>query len=87
MKVSSTSSSTSTSSLGNTSLQGFGGLVSGMDRDALIEQLTAATSKKITNQKQAITKEQWKQEAIQNITDKTIELEDTCFSYSSSSRL
>ncbi len=87
MKVSSTSSSTSTSSLGNTSLQGFGGLVSGMDRDALIEQLTAATSKKITNQKQAITKEQWKQEAIQNITDKTIDLEDTYFSYSSSSSL
>lgn len=87
MKVSSTSSSSSTSSLGNTSLQGFGGLVSGLDRDALIEQLTSATSSKITSQKQAITKEKWTQEAIQNITDKTIDLEDTYFTYSSSSSL
>lgn len=87
MKVSSTSSSSSTSSLGNTSLQGFGGLASGLDRDALIEQLTSATSTKITKQKQSITKEQWTQEALQNITDKTIDLEDTYFSYSSSSSL
>ncbi len=87
MKVSSTSSSTSTSSLGNTSLQGFGGLASGLDRDALIEQLTSATSSKITAQKQSITKEQWTQEALQNITDKTIDLEDTYFTYSSSKSL
>ncbi len=85
MKVSSTSSTSSTSSLGNTSLKGFGGLVSGLDRDALIEQLTKSTSTKITEKKQAITKEEWKQEALQNISDKVINLEDDYLSYFSSS--
>ena len=37
-----------TSSLGNTALRGFGGLASGIDRDSLIEQLTAGTASKIT---------------------------------------
>ena len=87
MKVSSTSSTSSTSSLGNTSLKGFGGLVSGLDRDALIEQLTLSTSTKITEKKQAITKEQWTQEALQNITDKVIDLEDSYLSYSGSSSI
>jgi flagellar hook-associated protein 2 len=77
MKVSSSSSSSSTSSLGNTSLQGFGGLVSGLDRDSLIEQLTSGTQTKITKQNQEITKTEWKQEAIQSISGKVIDLEDT----------
>lgn len=86
MKISSDSSS-STSSLGNTSLKGFGGMVSGIDRDSLIEQLTLGTSSKITKQKQAITKEQWKQEAYQNISDKVISLEDEYLTFSSESAL
>ena len=36
-----------TSSLGNTSLRGYGGLSSGIDRDAIIEQMTAGTQARI----------------------------------------
>nr|WP_027872017.1 flagellar filament capping protein FliD [[Eubacterium] cellulosolvens] len=87
MNVSSTSSSSSSSSLGNTELQGFGGLVSGLNRDDLIEQLTKSTSNKITEQKQAITKKEWQQEAFQNITDKVLALEDDYLTFSSGSSL
>ena len=55
-----------TGSLGNTSLRGYGGLVSGIDRDQVIEQLTAATNAKITNKKSEMTKLSWKQEAFQS---------------------
>ena len=48
--------SRTSSSLGNTALRGFGGLASGIDRDALIEQMTARTTSKITSKKQAMTK-------------------------------
>lgn len=47
--------SRTSSSLGNTALRGFGGLASGIDRDALIEQMTARTTSKITSKKQAMT--------------------------------
>ena len=47
--------SSTSSSLGNTALRGFGGLASGIDRDALIEQMTARTTSKITAKKQAMT--------------------------------
>ncbi|WP_049962275.1 flagellar filament capping protein FliD [Oribacterium sp. FC2011] len=81
MNVSSSSSS-STSSLGNTSLKGFGGLASGLDRDALIEQLTLNTNNKITKTKQNITKQEWRQEAYRSITDQMIDMEDDYLSYS-----
>ena len=48
--------SSTSSSLGNTALRGFGGLASGIDRDTLIEQMTARTTSKITAKKQAMTK-------------------------------
>lgn len=81
MKVSDSSSS-STSSLGNTSLRGFSGLASGLDRDALIEQLTLNTSNKITGVKQNITKQEWRQEAYNSITGKMLDMEDDYLSYS-----
>lgn len=77
----------STSSLGNTSLRGFGGMVSGIQRDEIIEQMTLGTTTKITNAKKEITKIQWKQEAFRNLSDKIIDLNDNYFSYSSSSSL
>lgn len=77
----------STSSLGNTSLRGFGGMVSGIERDEIIEQMTLGTTTKITNAKNEITKIQWKQEAFRNLSDKIIDLNDNYFSYSSSSSL
>ncbi|MCC6094870.1 MAG: flagellar filament capping protein FliD [Eubacterium sp.] len=87
MKVSSSSSTSSTSSLGNTDLQGFGGLVSGIDRDSLIEQMTSETSTKITKQKQEITKAEWKQEAYRNISDQVLNLEDEYLTFSSGTAL
>ena len=51
----STSSTSGSSSLGNTSIRGFGGMASGLDRDALIEQLTKGTQSKLTKAKQETT--------------------------------
>ncbi len=80
MKVS--DSSSSTSSLGNTSLRGFSGLASGLDRDALIEQLTLNTSTKIATIKQNITKQEWRQEAYNSLTGQMLDMEDNYLSYS-----
>lgn len=83
--VSSTSSTSS--SLGNTALRGFGGLSSGLDRDSLIEQMTAGTTAKITAKKQAMTKLQWKQEAYRSISGKILDLQDTYMSYTATKSL
>ena len=68
--------SSTSSSLGNTALRGFGGLASGIDRDALIEQMTARTTSKITSKKQAMTKLEWKRDAYRSISNKIIDLQD-----------
>ncbi len=81
--ISSTNGTSSSSSLGNTSLRGFGGMVSGLDRDGLIEAMTTGTQTKITKAQQTTTKLEWKQEAYQEITDKVLDLEDTFFSMTS----
>ncbi len=65
-------SSTTSSSIGNSSIRGFGGLASGLERDELIEQMTYGTSSKITKQQQKKTQLQWKQEAIRGISSKMI---------------
>ena len=69
------------------SIRGFGGLASGLDRDTLIEQFTAGTRSKIAQQKQKQQKLQWTQEAIRNITDKIYNFTNSFTSYSSSSNL
>lgn len=84
--ISSTSTSSS-SSLGNTSLRGFGGMTSGIDRDSIIEQMTLGTTTKINNQKKKVTQLQWKQEAYRNVSDKIIDLTDKYASFSSSTNL
>ena len=86
MQVSSTSSTTS-SSLGDTSISGFGGLVSGLDRDSLIKQMVSGTQSKIDKQNQAMTKEEWTRDALRSITDSVIDLEDNYLMYSSSSSI
>lgn len=68
-----------TSSLGNTSLRGYGGFGSGIDRDSIIEQMTAGTQSKITNQKNKMTSLGWKQEAFQAVSDKMLALQDNYF--------
>jgi len=76
-----------TSSLGNTSLRGFGGMASGIDRDEMIEQMTLGTTTKIANQKKEITSLGWKQEAYRSVTDKILDLQDNYFSYASGNNL
>lgn len=79
--------SSATSSLGNTSLKGFGGLASGIDRDTLIEQMTSGTTSKIISKKQAMTKLTWKQEAFRSISDKILDLQDNFLGFSATSSL
>lgn len=85
--LSSSSSVSSSSSLGNTALRGFGGLASGIDRDAIIEKMTLGTNTKITNQENEITKLEWKQEIYRGISDNILDLYDNYSSYTSSSNL
>lgn len=79
--------SRTSSSLGNTALRGFGGLASGIDSDALIEQMTARTTSKITSKKQAMTKLEWKRDAYRSISNKIIDLQDNYLSYSATKSL
>ena len=79
--------SRTSSSLGNTALRGYGGLASGIDRDALIEQMTARTTSKITSKKQAMTKLEWKRDAYRSISNKIIDLQDNYLSYSATKSL
>lgn len=59
----------STSSISNLSAKtGMGGLVSGLDVDTLIEQMTATSRQKILKQKQNIQKLEWKQTAYRSVT-------------------
>lgn len=79
--------SSTSSSLGNTALRGYGGLASGIDRDELIEQMTARTTSKITAKKQAMTKLEWKRDAYRSISNKIIDLQDNYLSYSATKSL
>lgn len=76
-----------TSSLGNTSLKGFGGFASGIDRDAIIEQMTKVSNSQIAKKQNAMTMLSWKQEAYQGVSGKILDLYDNYFSYSSNSNL
>lgn len=77
----------SSSSVGSTSLRGYGGLASGIDRDSIVEQMTLGTTTKIANQKKAIQKLEWKQEAFRSISDKLLNLQDNYFSYTASKNI
>lgn len=72
-----------TNSLGNTTLRGYGGLSSGIDRDSIIEQMTLKTQTKITSQQKSMTSLGWKQEAYRSVSGKILDLQDNYFSYSS----
>ena len=70
------------------SIRGIGGLASGLDRDTMIEGMSANTIARIEKQKSQKTTVQWKQESIRAITDKLISFADKYTStYSSSSNL
>lgn len=65
------------------SLRGYGGLASGLDRDELIEQLTYGTRTKIEQQKQKQDKIKWQQTAMRNIIDKAYNFTNKYTSYTS----
>ncbi len=77
----------STTSASTSSIRGYGGLASGLDRDTLIEQLTSGTQSKIDGLNQQKTKLEWEQEAIREITDKIYDFTQKYTSYSSSTNL
>ncbi|MDR0924603.1 MAG: flagellar filament capping protein FliD [Hungatella sp.] len=63
------------------SIRGFGGLASGLDRDSLIEGMTAATRAKIAKQQKSKQTMQWKQDAYRSISSKLIEFSRKYTSY------
>lgn len=70
------------------SIRGFGGLASGLDRDALIEGMSAGTMAKIEKQMKQKTLLQWEQTGIRDITDKLTAFADKYTStYSSATNL
>lgn len=69
------------------SLRGYGGLSSGMDRDSLIESLTYGTRTKIEAQNSKKTKLGWTQTTLRGIIDKAYNFTNTYASYTSSSNL
>ena len=77
--------SSTSSSIGNTALRGFGGLASGLDRDALVEAMTQRTHTRVTEKEADITKLKWKQDAYRNLTDQILDMEDNFLSFSSGS--
>ncbi len=69
------------------SLRGYGGLSSGLDRDSLIESLTYGTRTKIEAQNAKKTKLGWTQTTLRGIIDKAYNFTNTYTSYTSSSNL
>lgn len=53
-------------------IRGYGGLASGLDRDTLIEGMTYGTTSKITQWQQKKQQLEWKQSAVQSITNQMI---------------
>lgn len=77
------SSGTSSGVSGGSSIRGYGGLASGLDRDALIEQMTFATRSKIAQQGQKKQSLTWQQDAYRSISSRLIEISNKYMSYTS----
>ncbi|MEF9941584.1 MAG: flagellar filament capping protein FliD [Lachnospiraceae bacterium] len=73
--------------LGTSGIRGYGGLASGLDRDALIEKMTLGTKTKISVQKQKRQSKLWQQEAYRSISSKLIAFSQKYTSYTSSTNL
>lgn len=65
----------------------MGGLATGLDTQALIEQLTYATRSKIAGKKQSIQTLQWKTDAYREVTSSLNSFKENFFSYSSKNNL
>ena len=68
---------------GASSIRGYGGLASGLDRDSLIENMTAATRAKIAKQGQKKQTFSWQQEAYRSVSDKLVAFSKKYMSYTS----
>lgn len=76
------------SSSTSSSIRGYGGLASGLDRDSLIEGMTYGTTSKIEKQQQQKKLLQWEQEAVRSISSKMISFADKYInSFSSANNL
>ncbi|WP_313074997.1 flagellar filament capping protein FliD [Lacrimispora sp.] len=62
-------------------VRGYGGLASGLDRDSLIEGMTASTRAKIAKQNKSRQTALWKQEAYQSVSSKLVEFSKKYMSY------
>lgn len=62
-------------------VRGYGGLASGLDRDSLIEGMTASTRAKIAKQNKSRQTTLWKQEAYQSVSSKLVEFSKKYMSY------
>lgn len=67
------------------SLRGYSGLASGLDRDTLIEGMTASTKAKIAKQQKKKQTYGWQQEAYRSISSKLVEFSKKYTSYTNQS--
>ena len=67
------------------SLRGYGGLASGLDRDTLIEGMTASTKAKIAKQQKKKQTYGWQQEAYRSVSSKLVEFSKKYTSYTNQS--
>lgn len=72
-----------TSGSSASSIRGFGGLASGLDRDSLIEGMTIGVRSKIAKQQKSKQTLQWKQDTYRSISSKLIEFSKKYTSYTS----
>src|SRR5690554_6788771 len=66
--------------------KGFGGLMSGLDTDELVKQMTAVTRNKINRQYQAKQKLLYRQEAYREVSKKLLAFSDKYFSFAAGSK-
>ena len=66
-------------------IRGYGGLASGLDRDTLIEGMTASTKAKIAKQQQKKQTYAWTQESYRSISSKLVEFSKKYTSYTNQS--
>lgn len=67
------------------SIRGYGGLASGLDRDTLIEGMTASTKAKIAKQQKKKQTYSWTQEAYRSVSSKLVEFSQKYTSYTNQS--
>lgn len=78
-------STLSTNLYGLSTNKGVGGLISGLDTDDLVKQMTAVTRNKINRQYQSKQKLLYRQESYREISTKLLSFSNKYFSYSSGS--